>query len=177
MATTRKKTETELVDENIKATPKVEKKELRKFGQTDLILCKSVTYGELLLPGKKSQLLYTWSNYGDMTEVEYQDLQALKSTRSQYLNAPMFVIEDEDLLEQWPEFKALYEKVATVDIDKLFDLPIAQFKKKLRDLPIGFRDSIKNIAGSKIQDGTLDSIKKIEAIDEILNTNLKLLIQ
>mgnify|MGYP003469985660 FL=1 len=33
------------------------KKELRKFAQDDMILCKSVTYGELLLPGKKSKLL------------------------------------------------------------------------------------------------------------------------
>lgn len=185
--TTRKKTEEvvneitkeeSIVEEVVNEKPKeVEKKTLKKFGMNDPILCRSVTYGELLLPGKKSQLLYTWADYGDCTEVEYQDLQALRSTRSQYLNAPMFVIEDEDLLDQWPEFKALYNKVATVDIDNLFNLSINQFKKKLKELPIGFKDSIKNIASAKIQDGTLDSLSKINAIDEILGTELKLLIQ
>ena len=148
----------------------------RKFKQNDLILCRSVTYGELLLPGKKSQLLYTWADYGDVTEVEFQDLQALRSTRSAYLNAPYFVIDDEELLEQWSDVKNLYDKIASIDVDKLFDLPINQFKKRLREIPVGFRDSVKNIASAKIMDGTLDSIQKINALDETLGTELKLLI-
>lgn len=152
------------------------KKEPRKFAQDDMILCKSVTYGELLLPGKKSKLLYIWSNYGDTTEVEFQDLQALRSTRSAYLMNPYFVVEDEELLEQWPELKALYDKTMALDIDSLFSLPINQFKKKLRDIPIGFKDPIKNIAGEKIRNGSLDSIAKINALDEILGTELKLMI-
>ena len=153
-----------------------QKKEPRKFAQDDMILCKSVTYGELLLPGKKSKLLYIWSNYGDTTEVEFQDLQALRSTRSAYLMNPYFVIEDEELLEQWPELKNLYDKVAALDVDNLFNLPINQFKKRLREIPVGFKDSIKNIAGEKIRNGSLDSIAKINALDEILGTELKLMI-
>ena len=152
------------------------KKKPRKFAQNDMIICKSVTYGELLLPGKKSKLLYIWSNYGDTTEVEFQDLQALRSTRSAYLMNPYFVVEDEELLEQWPELKALYDKTMALDIDSLFSLPINQFKKKLRDIPIGFKDPIKNIAGEKIRNGSLDSIAKINALDEILGTELKLMI-
>lgn len=181
MATKKKTIEETIAENSVKETSaKSEtpaKKAPRKFAQEDPILCRSVTYGELLLPGKKSKLLYSWAGCGDTTEVYFQDLQALRSTRSQYLNAPLFVIEDEELLEQWPELKALYEKVASIDIDKLFDLPIAQFKKKLCDLPVGFRDSVKNTAGAMILDGTLDSIKKIEALDEILGTDLKLHIQ
>lgn len=172
MANTRtKKTETDATVEN------PQKKEMRKFAQDDLILCKSVTYGELLLPGKKSKLLYIWANYGDTTEVEFQDLQALRSTRSTYLTNPYFVIEDEELLEQWPDLKAIYDKAVEVDIDSLFSLPLNQFKKKLRDLPVGFRDSVKNIAGEKIRDGSLDSIAKIKAIDEALGTELRLMIE
>lgn len=177
MANTRtKKVEPEApTEEIIKEEPK--KKALRKFAQDDVILCKSVTFGELLLPGKKSQLLYTWADYGDATEVEFQDLQALRSTRSAYLNAPYFVIEDEELLEQWPELKTLYAKVAALDVDNLFNLPINQFKKRLREIPVGFKDSIKNIAGDKIRNGSLDSIAKINALDEILGTELKLMIE
>ena len=84
-------------NEAVAAKPK--KKELRKFAQDDLILCKSVTYGELLLPGKKSKLLYIWANHGDATEVEFQDLQALRSTRSAYLMNPYFVIEKSQLID------------------------------------------------------------------------------
>ena len=176
MANTKKTSVTEEVakDEVIKETPK---KTPRKFAQDEMIPCRSVTYGELLYPAKKSQLLYTWANYGDVTEVEFQDLQALRSTRSQYLNDPKFIIEDDELLEQWPEFKKLYENVALIDTDKLFALPLNQFKAKLRNIPAGFRDSLKNVASAKILDGTLDSLAKINAMDEILGTDLKLLIQ
>nr|DAR08265.1 MAG TPA: hypothetical protein [Caudoviricetes sp.] len=178
MANTRtKKAEVDASVEKETVAKVAPKKTPRKFAMDDPILCKSVTFGELLLPGKKSQLLYTWANYGDTTEVEFQDLQALRSTRSAYLNAPYFVIEDEDLLEQWPEFKALYEKVAAIDVDNLFNLPINQFKKRLREIPVGFKDSIKNIASDKILNGSLDSLTKINALDEILGTDLKLLIQ
>lgn len=177
MANTRtKKVEAEAPTEEI-TKEESQKKAPRKFAQDDVILCKSVTFGELLLPGKKSQLLYTWADYGDATEVEFQDLQALRSTRSAYLNAPYFVIEDEELLEQWPELKTLYAKVAALDVDNLFNLPINQFKKRLREIPIGFKDSIKNIAGDKIRNGSLDSIAKINALDEILGTELKLMIE
>ena len=149
----------------------------RKFGANDPIECRSVTYGELLLPGKKSQLLYRWMNYGDTTEVEYQDLQALKSMNSPYLKAPMFVILDEELLEQWPEFKPLYESVMVDDFEKLFTLPINQFKAKLKKFPASYRETIKNVASAMILDGTLDSVQKIKAIDECLNTDLKLYLQ
>ena len=176
-STRTKKTEVESSIEEKEVIEAAPKKTPRKFAMDDPILCKSVTFGELLLPGKKSQLLYTWANYGDTTEVEFQDLQALRSTRSAYLNAPYFVIEDEELLEQWPEFKALYEKVAAIDVDNLFNLPINQFKKRLREIPVGFKDSIKNIASDKILNGSLDSLAKINALDEILGTDLKLLIQ
>lgn len=146
----------------------------RKFGMNDLIECRSVTYGELLLPAKKSQLLYTWSNYGDTTEVEFQDLQALKSMNSAYLKAPMFVILDEELLEQWPDLKPLYENVMVDDFKSLFDLPLNQFKAKLKKFPASYRETIKNVASAMINDGVLDSVSKIKAIDECLGTELSL---
>ena len=180
MATSTKKkdVDVEMVSETSKTTTtKSVPKKTRKFEMDDLISCRSVTYGELLLPGKKSQLLYSWANYGDITEVEYQDLQALRSTKSAYLNTPMFVIEDDELLEQWPEFKTIYDKVISVDIDKLFDLPINQFKAKLQNFPNTYRDNLKNIASEMILSGELDSIAKIKAIDEILGTDLKFYIE
>ena len=150
----------------------------RKYEPDELITCRSLTYGELLLTGKKSKLLYTWANYGDTTEVEYQDLQALKSTKSTYLYRPRIVIEDEELVEQWgKEFVDMYKNIVDVDVEDMFKLPLAQFKSKLKNSPRGVKQAVKNIAGEKILNGTLDSLKKIAAIDEILGTDLKLYIK
>ena len=180
MANTKKKNvEAENIEEV--STEQVEKvvvkKAPRKFAANDMIPCRSVTYGELLYPAKKSQMLYTWADCGDITEVEFQDLQALRSTKSQYLNKPLFIIEDEELLKQWPEFKALYEKIAAVDVDHLFDMPIAKFKNAIKNIPNGYKTAVKNIASVKILDGTLDSIQKIKALDEVLGTDLMFYVQ
>ena len=157
---------------------KIVKKTVRKFAPDDLIVCRSITFGELLLTGKKSKLLYSWANYGDTTEVEYQDLQALKSTRSSYLFKPRFIIEDEELVEQWgKDFGDIYKNIEDVDAEDLLKLPVAQLRSKLKKASKGVQQAIKNIAGEKILNGSLDSLAKIKAIDEILGTDLKLYIK
>lgn len=150
-------------------------KTLRKYAPDDFIPCRSITYGELLLTGPKSKLLYSWANYGDITEIPFQDLQALKSTRSSYLYRPRFIIEDEELVEQWSkDFEELYQNIIDVDVEELFKLPLGKFKAALKKAPQGVQQAVKNIAGEKIMNGSLDSLAKIKAIDEILNTDLKM---
>ena len=177
---TKKSNETEIVAEEaaIKSEPKQAVKTVRKFAPDDRITCRSVTFGELLLTGVKSKLLYTWANYGDTTEVEFQDLQAMKSMRSSYLYRPRFIIEDEELVEQWgKDFGDMYKNIEDTDVENLFKLPIAQFKSKLKRAPKGVQQAVKNIAGEKILNGSLDSIAKIKAIDECLGTDLMVYIQ
>lgn len=150
----------------------------RKYGPNDMIPCRSITFGELLLTGTKSRLLYSWANYGDITEVEFQDLQALKSTRSSYLFKPRFVIEDEELAKQWnKDLGTMYKEIVDVDVEDLFKLSPKQFESKLKKAPKGVQQAVKNIAGEKIMNGSLDSLAKIKAIDEILGTDLKLYIK
>ena len=167
-------TTTTVKDEPKKASVKTP----RKFAPDELITCRSITYGELLLSGTKSKLLYSWANYGDTTEVEFQDLQALKSTHSSYLYRPRFIIEDEELVEQWSkDFGEMYKNIVDVDVEDLFKLPLNQFKSRLKKAPKGVQQAVKNIAGEKIMNGSLDSLAKIKAIDEILGTDLKLYLQ
>lgn len=149
----------------------------KKYAPDDLIPCRSITYGELLLTAPKSKLLYSWSNYGDITEIEFQDLQALKSMRSSYIFKPRFIIEDLELVEQWnKDLGKIYSDIIEVDVEDLFSLPLNQFKAKLKKAPSGIQQAVKNVAGEKILNGSLDSLAKIRAIDEILGTDLKLYI-
>lgn len=172
------KKETVSEEMEVATESKSTKKVARKFAPDDLIVCRSITFGELLLTGKKSKLLYSWANYDDTTEVEYQDLQALKSTRSSYLFKPRFIIEDEDLVEQWgKDFGDIYKNIEDIDAEDLLKLPVAQLRSKLKKASKGVQLAVKNIAGDKILNGSLDSLAKIKAIDEILGTDLKLYIK
>ena len=157
--------------ETTKKTPA--KKQTRKFDPTETFPCRSVCYGELILEGYKSKILYTWANCGDYADVEYQDLQALQSRKSRFLTDPLFVIEDEELVEHWGALlKPIYSKVAEEDIEQLLKLTPAQLKKKLTAMPVGIKESIKTMAAAKIMSGELDSLNRIKVIDEVLGTEL-----
>ena len=168
---------TEEVEVEVEVVKTSAKKVARKFAPDEMITCRSITYGELLLTGTKSKLLYSWANYGDTTEVEFQDLQALKSTRSSYLFKPRFILENEELVEQWKnDFGKMYDEIATINVEELFKLPANQLKAKLKKAPSGIQQAVKNVAGEKIMNGSLDSLAKIKAIDEVLGTQLKMYI-
>lgn len=177
---TKKKVEEVTDSENtvIETTVKTPAKERRIFAPTDVIPCRSVTYGELILPSSKNtDMIYSWADFGDVQEVEYQDLRALRSRRSAYIYGPHFVIDDEDLIAEWPELKDVYKSISSLNLDELFDLPVAQLSKKLQAMPKVYKETIKNAASARIISGELDSIAKIKAIDEVLNTDLKFYIQ
>lgn len=149
----------------------------KKFAPDDLIICRSVTHGELILVGKKSQLQYTWANQGDTTEVEFQDLQALYSVKSRFIVEPLFIIEDEELVENWKSLlNPIYNRIVDEDLENMFKLTPAQLKKRLKDAPTGLKKSIMSMAAEKIMNGELDSIARIKAIDEALGTELMLMI-
>lgn len=189
MATTRKKTtkpatekvaevavETPAVEAPIKTTKTAPKKEYRQFNQTDLILCRSVTAGWLGVSGKSGQY-YVFENFGDECEIEYQDLFALKSRHSNYIYAPHFVIEDEELLEnpRWADVAKFYdEEVYTLeDVDAVLNLPTSNFKSALQKLPRGLAKSLQVKVAEKIEDGTFDSLQKIKMIDEVFGTDFR----
>ena len=161
------------VNDKVAAPEKPAVKSTKKFNASDTIPCRSVTYGELVLLGYKSKLLYTWANSGDVTYVEYQDLQALQSRKSKFLTEPLFIIEDEDLAAQWSSMlKPIYSKIQEEDLEELLGLSPAKLKSRLQNSPEGIQKSIKSMAAAKIASGELDSINKIKAIDEALGTEL-----
>jgi len=170
-------TETPVVEKKVSAPKKVEpKKEVRQFNQTDPILCRSVTAGWLGVPGKSGQY-YVFANFGDECEIEYQDLFALKSSHSNYIYGPHFVIEDEELLEnpRWADVAKFYEdEVYTLeDVNAVLNLPITNFKSALEQLPKGLAKSLQVEVSSKIEDGTFDSLQKIKIIDEVFGTDFR----
>jgi hypothetical protein len=180
MAATKKSTvetdeivETEVVEE-VKSVKKVNKP---KHDPSELILCRSVRFGELRLIGPKTHMPYSWANEGDMREVEYQDLVSWRALHSRYLFEPMIIIEDEDIVEEWKaDLGDLYDELQNIDIKAMFKLPYRNFVSQLKKLPAGMKTTVQNMAYSMIQDGTLYDLRIIKAIDETLGTELIMMI-
>lgn len=144
----------------------------KKYAPTDLIECRSVTGGELILVGDKTKLHYTWADYGDTAYVEYQDLQALQSRKSGFLTKPRFIIEDEELVEQWKSMlKPIYDKINTKSIEDFFELPINKFEAQLKVIPVGLKEAVKTRAVQMINNDELYDIRKVRAIDTAWGTD------
>lgn len=180
MATTKKSTveteetlETEAFEE-VKPAKKINKP---KHDPNELILCRSVRFGELRLIGPKTRMPYSWANEGDIREVEYQDLVSWRALHSRYLFEPMIIIEDEDVVEEWKaDLGKLYDEVQQIDLKEMFKLPHRNFVAQLKKLPAGMKATVQNMAYAMIQEGTLYDLRTIRAIDEILGTELIMMI-
>ena len=147
----------------------------KKYNANDLIKCKSIANGELLFVGEKSKILYRWSDYGDVEEVEYQDLLYAARMRSKTLLLPRIIVLDNEFVKQNKELDKLYKSMHGYDdLIKLLNLDINSFKVALTTLPEGVRDALKGLASTMIANGSLDSIKKIKALDEAFGTQLLL---
>lgn len=175
-----KKTEAQIeesVVEEVVTKPVVKKVNKPKHDPSELIPCRSVRFGELRLIGPKTRMPYSWANEGDFRDVEYQDLVSWKALHSPYLFQPMIIIEDEDICEEWKaDLGELYENMQKIDLKEMFRLPQRQFMSQLKKLPDGMKSTVQNMAYSMIQDGTLYDLRTIKTIDEVLGTELKMMI-
>jgi len=153
------------------------KTEPRKFEATDGVRCRSITSGGLYMEGIKSHILYEWADNGDVTEVEYQDIVAAIRSNVNYISKPYFIIEDDDIIAQFPQLNKIYASMYSFkDLrDVLVELSPNNMKSTILSLPEGAKESIKSIASKMISNGTLDSVQKIKILDEIFNTELMLM--
>ena len=160
-------------EEVLKTNDSSKKKE---FGQEDLILCRSMVSGQLFVDGVRSGLLYTFADYNDTCEIEYRDLIYLvRSYKDKTIYEPRIIIEDEDFIAENPKLAELYESMYTKgDLMEIINLPLSQMVDTINALPMGCRNALKGIAATMIDNGQLDSIQKIKALDEIFETNMLL---
>lgn len=162
-----------VVEEKVTKKVSPTKKAAKKFAPDEAIACRSVTAGELVLVGTKTKMQYTWADYGDVAYVEYQDLQTLQSMRSGFLVKPRFIIEDDELVEQWSAMlKPIYNAINEHDVEALLVMQPNKLRGALANLPDGLKEALKTKAAQMIKTEELNDIRVIKVIDEVLGTEL-----
>lgn len=165
--------EEEPIKEEVKSEPIVPPTKV--FEQSDGVACRSVVSGKLYVEGIKTGMIYPFMDYGDVTEIEYRDLVAAVRSKDKVIYEPRFIIEDKDFIAEYPALDDFYSsRFKTRDIKKILNMPIDEMTEAIEALPNGAKESLKSLAVQQVADGTLDSNKKIKALDEIFGTNLSL---
>ena len=175
MATkTMQKTNTEEVQSKQEVVLKQNEK--KEFGQSDGVQCHSVIQGGLYFEGPKTGMLYSFSDYGDITDIEYRDLVAAVRTKSEYVYNPYFIIDDEDFIAEFPAIKKFYEdQISIKDLKAILDKDVSDMVAEIKRLPKTAIEALKKIAATQVANGRLDSVRKIKALDELFGTDLNLI--
>lgn len=166
----------ELTEESGFVTEEKPVKKKKQFDPSDGITCRSITQGGLFMDGLKTQIPYRWSDYGDEVEVEYRDLTAAVKGKSPFVFHPYFIVTDDDFIAEFPQLSQFYKEAYTMkDLRDILSLPVHEMLEKMKILPKGALESLKNIASTQIANGKLDSVRKIKALDDFFGTDLNLL--
>lgn len=159
-------------------TPVEEKlvKEERVYQATDLIPCRNVFGGKLLMEGRKSKNTYFWEEFGEVNEVEYQDLiSEMVNSRSDYLYGPLIYIMDEELVNSKPKLKNFYSQF-TINTDQLKKVlksqNVNEIKNVLNTIPNTLAQSVPNIVVGMIDEGEIRDPAVLRTIDKALGTDL-----
>lgn len=150
-------------------------KEKKKFNPTDMIPCVSITAGEMFYIGSKSQTLYTFANIDDTVEIEFRDLDYAARSKDKIMFKPRFIVQDADFVALHPILDNIYSSLHTnKDLKDILKLSPSQMEKVITSLPEGAKDSIKTIAATMVDNGTLDSIQRVKVLDSIFDTEMLL---
>lgn len=168
-----------VVEEKVE-TPKKKSKAIVKedtitYKDDDMIPCKSVTSGGLSFIGF-SGTKYRFADYGMVEYISYGDLkrEAQSVNPLNYLYYPRFVVIDPVFVEKFPKLEDFYNQFYMKDgeFDKILDLPKERMIEEIAKLPKGCKESLKGIVATRLANGTLDSVQKVKALDEIFGTKL-----
>ena len=166
----------ELEDTAEEVVLKKETKEPKAFKDTDLIPCLCVFPGSVGMTGKRTRNVYHWDDIGSVEYVEFQDLRSeVLNKKSTYIYEPLIIISDDDFLDLNPNLHDLYSEYYTPDeiINVIEESSPEEMKDFIENLPYKMKDNVKTIASTLIQNGELDSIRKVKIIDKIFGTNLE----
>lgn len=162
----------EIAEEKVVVKERTEK---RKFSPNEMIPCMSITSGELFYEGSKSKTLYTFADIDDVVEIEFRDLDYAARTKDAMMFRPRFVVQDTDFLKLHPSLDELYSSLhSTKDLKEILKLSPSQMENAIYSLPIGAQEALKTIAATMVDNGTLDSVKRIQKLDSIFRTELLL---
>ena len=170
-----KKTVTKTEDNTVNPDTKSTAKPKKTFTDSDFILCRSVWFGGLNVTCQSGNA-YEFKDYGTTCEINYRDLITLIRKGSEHIFLPRFVIEDDDLLEEFPSIKNVYDNMYTAeDLLGILDLPNSKMRTEIEKLPVGAKDVLGQMIAGEIANGHLDSISKVRTLSEIFDSDFDLI--
>ena len=141
--------------------------------------CVSLVHMGKLVYVSKRQIGYeaVWKHFLDVQYIELKELIAMRSTDASFFSENWIAIEDnfqhkEAVMEKL-RIKDMYTNMSnTGEFDRLFLLPISEMVSRMSTMSKTLKESIASYAKECIENNTLDSLKRIKALEGALGIKL-----
>lgn len=150
--------------------PVVVPKRKADIDRNKIIPVMNVTAGHLVYLSRRSGAEWNWSKYGDIEYMEMQEIVTMRSSQRKFLDEPFILILDDEAVS-YLGLERMYEKmIKPNNIDRVFRMSNEEFKDVVEQAPKGIQILIVNRAKQLFDNGELDSVAKINFINEKFNT-------
>lgn len=160
----------------VASAPVVAKKEI----PSDLeVPCVSLVRTGKLVYASKRQLGYEviWKRFMDVQYIELKELMSMRSSESSFFSENWIAIDDsfeyKDAVMERLRIKDMYKNMSsTGEFDRLLLLPIAEMVSRVTPMSKTLKESVASYAKDCIQNGSLDSLKRIKALEGALGIHI-----
>lgn len=163
--------------------PKPKKNERVRLDDSALIRVKSNTFGKLIYINKRTGDKTEWTHHGEEQSVTMADLRAMKGNQNNFFADNMIIITGcEDDRYEDVEPADIYDALLVskyyknfIDPDKfgtLFKMSDAEIKSRVSQLSSNGKLNLVVALNTAINNGTLDSLRKIRLFEELLGCEL-----
>lgn len=181
----KKKAELESANTEKVLEKQISKKRRIKLEDNDLVRVKSNVFGKLFYKNSRTGDEYNWESHDDEQDLYVSDLREMKGTQRSFFAKNWIMIEglteyneeNEDTtvedIYNFLQVQQYYKDVLCPDnLPSVLNMSIDELQEKVPKMSEGVRLSLIILANTQIADGTMDSIKKIKALEELFGCEL-----
>lgn len=149
--------------------PTAIKTERPKVALTDIVEVQSCFYGGLVYVSKKSGYTIQWHEFGESQYITVDELLAMRNSQPAFFqNQWVRLVGDNapDVMK-FLQLERYYKNFNITDnFDEIFDYELDAMKETISLMSAGMKETVARRAFVLIRDGALDSVKKIQIIED-----------
>lgn len=155
-------------------TAKEEVNEKKEITNDTLVECKCGVYGNLIYKSSLNKgYSVEWNGFGDVQEIEYRELVSMRGNQRRFFENNWILIDDYDVLCKLGVEKFYKNVLGTENFEKVFSMSKNDILSIVPTLSSGTKEAIKLKAYEMIEDGTLDSVARIKALETALECDFE----
>lgn len=157
---------------NISAETKKVFKVKESLSLHDYVTVRNGFNGKLVYKSKRTGERLVWDDFGSEQEMELQELKNAKNSSRAFFENNWFMIDDPEVIAFLGVERYYKNSLSYDEFDTLFKMNSDKIKERVSVLPSGQKTSLIYRAKQKIEEGEIDSLRVINALEESLGVEL-----